>query len=191
MSAIERAIGLVKQNPALAIAGAGVGGVLLIGAVRGRQAEDAAAAEAEPELAQYGPGYGATLTGGAPTGLESDALATQINEGNNTLLGQIGELRDQIAAVRGTSPGGQAVNASRNGRLGVYGIRRPLPALPGQRVKAARAIGRLRTQPKLSGREVAAILMIYGRPRANPPASARSSASALVAWLRAHPRGGK
>lgn len=182
MSVLDRIVALAKANPAAAIAGTGVAGVLILPAIMRSRTP---APSEDPEQAQqevgpnYGPGYGAGLIGPSST-LESDALASQINEGNNFLLGQLGQLREQIALTRSPAP----APAIGGGRGGPYSIRRPLPGTPGTRLRAAKGIGGLREQKRLSDREVSAILLIYGLPRANPPASARRSSVALVRWIR-------
>jgi hypothetical protein len=89
-------VGFARRNPALAIAGVGVGGAVVLPLVLGRQKQDAAET---PAAAAAGGGYSGSYGGGAlgglggGVGLEADRLATQQNESTNLLLGELGALR--------------------------------------------------------------------------------------------------
>jgi len=176
---LQRILAAARANPALAIAGVGLAGVLVIPAIR--REPDAAPAPEDPDT--YGPGYGSGLMAGGAA-LESDGLGSQINEGNNFLAGQVNELRNLIAGnTRATNKLRADLKA---GRGGSTPTKRPLPALAQRRWRLAGGISRQRAPRALNGNETRAILRIYGAPESwSPPSSARVSAAALVRWIRA------
>jgi hypothetical protein len=97
-------VGFARRNPALAIAGVGVGGAVVLPLVLGRQKQDAAAEASAPAAATgYAGGYGGGALGslGGGVGLEADRLATQQNESTNLLLGELGSIRG-LLGDRGT-----------------------------------------------------------------------------------------
>lgn len=96
MSIVTRAVALAKANPALAIAGVGVGGVLLLPLIRPKPAEE------PPPPAVYGAGYGAALTTGSS--LDAQDLGTQLNESTNVLLGQQSAILRELQANRQPLP---------------------------------------------------------------------------------------
>lgn len=108
MSIFGTVLAFARRNPALAIAGVGVGGAVVLPLVLGRQKQDAAAEAATGAAGPtgapgYSGGYGAGVLGSLGGGsLDADRLATQGNESTNMLLGELGQLRGLLQDSRGT-----------------------------------------------------------------------------------------